>query len=356
MSLSLAARERSRLAELERVVEHGLATFVEVGLALAEIRDARLYRETHETFERYLAERWGLSRSRGYRMIEAAKVAELVSPMGDIQNERQARELVPVLRDAGEQAVIEVWRELRDRYGDDITAERVRQLVCHRMRRIERKREAQRIRAVSLAEQERMGTLRLGEGIDVHHGDFRELELEPGSVDLIFTDPPYVSEFRDAWAELGAFAARALKPGRLLVAYTGNVHFPDALRGLSAHLAFVAIGSVFLPGGHALLRERRVFATSKPLLFMSAGTYRPRRTFRNGYWAAKAEKQAHVWQQEAGCARYYVETLTDPGELVVDPFLGSGTTALVCRELGRRFVGCDVDAAAIETARARLAA
>jgi hypothetical protein len=40
----LLPAERGRLAELEQVVERGLQTFVEVGLALTEIRDSRLYR------------------------------------------------------------------------------------------------------------------------------------------------------------------------------------------------------------------------------------------------------------------------------------------------------------------------
>ena len=43
----LSVPERSRLAELEAVVEAGLQTFVDVGLALSEIRDGRLYRKTH---------------------------------------------------------------------------------------------------------------------------------------------------------------------------------------------------------------------------------------------------------------------------------------------------------------------
>jgi DNA modification methylase len=51
-----------------------------------------------------------------------------------------------------------------------------------------------------------------------------------------------------------------------------------------------------------------------------------------------------------------VSRLTEPGELVVDPFVGGGTTAIVCRDLGRRFVGCDVDPKATETTRRRLAA
>jgi len=40
--------------------------------------------------------------------------------------------------------------------------------------------------------------------------------------------------------------------------------------------------------------------------------------------------------------------------LVVDPFLGSGTTALACLQLGRRFIGCDIDAGAVAIARRRV--
>ena len=129
---ALLPAERSRLAELEAVVERGLQTFIEVGLALKEIRDSRLYRETHKTFEGYLDERWSMSRSRGYRLIDGARVAELVSPMGDISNERQARELVPLFEDEAE--LVDVWRELKAEHGDRVTAEKVRTAVRQRLK------------------------------------------------------------------------------------------------------------------------------------------------------------------------------------------------------------------------------
>ena len=49
----MAPLQVRRLAELELVIERGLKTFVEVGAALLGIRDGRLYRETHATFEDY---------------------------------------------------------------------------------------------------------------------------------------------------------------------------------------------------------------------------------------------------------------------------------------------------------------
>ena len=59
------------------------------------IRDQRLYRETHGTFEDYCRERWGMSRFYAHRLIEASEVAALL-PMGNITNELQARALAPL--------------------------------------------------------------------------------------------------------------------------------------------------------------------------------------------------------------------------------------------------------------------
>jgi hypothetical protein len=127
LTVVLTPVESARLTDLEQVVDRGLQTFVEVGAALAEIRDSRLYRESHATFEEYCRGRWDLGRSHAYRLIDSAAV---VSPIGDIEppsNEAQARELVP-LRDDPD-ALREVWSELRDRHGQQLTAAAVRGAV-----------------------------------------------------------------------------------------------------------------------------------------------------------------------------------------------------------------------------------
>jgi hypothetical protein len=124
-SAELSPLERNRLLNLEQVVEQGLDAFVAVGQALLEIRDARLYRETHGSFEAYLDERWGVSRSRGYQLIDAARVTKALSTDVDLEppaNEAQARSLVPLAGD--EQAMVEVWRDLRVEHGGRVTADR----------------------------------------------------------------------------------------------------------------------------------------------------------------------------------------------------------------------------------------
>ncbi len=73
--LPLSLPEKDDLADLERVVDRGLSTFTEVGLALCSIRDRRLYRDTHDTFEGYCRERWTMTRQYANRLIVAHQVA-----------------------------------------------------------------------------------------------------------------------------------------------------------------------------------------------------------------------------------------------------------------------------------------
>ena len=51
-----------------------------------------------------------------------------------------------------------------------------------------------------------------------------------------------------------------------------------------------------------------------------------------------------------------VELFTDPGDLLPDPFCGSGTTGVACLRLGRRFIGIEKDAKYAAIARERLEA
>jgi hypothetical protein len=87
----------SRLAELEAVVERGLETFVEVGTALQEIRDAKLYKVSHSTFEAYCKERWHFSASRARQLCAAAKTAKAL-PAVTVTSERHARQLARASR------------------------------------------------------------------------------------------------------------------------------------------------------------------------------------------------------------------------------------------------------------------
>jgi len=74
----LALTETNRLAELEAVIDAGFDTYIAVGQALATIKDERLYLNSHTNFRDYLQDRFGISRSHGYNLINAAAAAAMV--------------------------------------------------------------------------------------------------------------------------------------------------------------------------------------------------------------------------------------------------------------------------------------
>jgi hypothetical protein len=129
----ITKQESKRLKECEEVIERGLQTFYEVGTALAEIRDARLYRITYTTFEDYCQERWGMSRRRGYELIAAAAVVDNVrnSAQAVPANEAQANELSQ-LDAIAQDAVWKIAVGTADKNGDErpiVTAAHIKSVV-----------------------------------------------------------------------------------------------------------------------------------------------------------------------------------------------------------------------------------
>lgn len=132
--LPLDANERKRLKECEDIIRSGLVQFVEVGTALMEIRDSRLYRGTHGTFEEYVNAVLSLTRPHAYRLMDGAQVIRDLSPIGDISilptNEAQARELAR-LKTPEER--IAAWRKVIDVAGKKpITAKLVHETLTPR--------------------------------------------------------------------------------------------------------------------------------------------------------------------------------------------------------------------------------
>ena len=92
MTESLTTTEEQRLYELESQIESNVAM---VGRALFEIRESRLYRITHATFEDYCRERFAMNRDYIDKQIKCAEVVNNLHTIGmdAPTNERQARPL-----------------------------------------------------------------------------------------------------------------------------------------------------------------------------------------------------------------------------------------------------------------------
>lgn len=94
----LTLEEKRDRLHLEKKVERA---FYEAGIALMELRDRKLYRSTHKTFEEYCRERFGYNRSRSYQFIDAATVVDNLQKCPQIVDifptaESQVRPLVPL--------------------------------------------------------------------------------------------------------------------------------------------------------------------------------------------------------------------------------------------------------------------
>ena len=118
----LTGREQTDLTTCEAALDNLRIAFWAAGKALQVIRDARLYRNTHATFEEYLADRWDMSRPQAYRLIDAWPLAERLSPIGDKINESQVRELLPLAARHGADAAETVFRAVAETNGAHVTA------------------------------------------------------------------------------------------------------------------------------------------------------------------------------------------------------------------------------------------
>jgi hypothetical protein len=112
VSTVLNVVERRSLENLEKVIERGVESFLATGSALKEVRDQRLYREGHKTFESYLKTKWGFDRSYAHRLIDASDVKRDLLPIGnkipkakEINTEGQLRELTDVPEDLLEEVI-----------------------------------------------------------------------------------------------------------------------------------------------------------------------------------------------------------------------------------------------------------
>jgi site-specific DNA-methyltransferase (adenine-specific) len=194
--------------------------------------------------------------------------------------------------------------------------------------------------------------------------DLLETDIEPESIDCIITDPPYPEEFLPTYRSLAALAETVLKPGGSLLAMAGHCHLPSVIHHLengvypftedAAALHYQWILAYLMPASEAANWSRKVMTEWKPVLWYVKGSYSGEMV-RDVAHSRQADKEHHHWgQSESGMADL-IEKFTKPGDTILDPFLGGGTTGLVALKLNRLFVGVDVDPTCIETTKARIA-
>jgi hypothetical protein len=107
---TLTPQQNEALARYESIIEAGMKAFLEVGQALIAIRDQRLYRRYHATFEVYCEQRWGLKSSRTYQLMAAATVVENIKETFASGDESSTTVELPA-NEGQIRALSKVWHE-----------------------------------------------------------------------------------------------------------------------------------------------------------------------------------------------------------------------------------------------------
>ena len=175
--------------------------------------------------------------------------------------------------------------------------------------------------------------------LDLFCGDSMELaseKIDASTVDLIFTDPPYAKKFHYCYEWLAKEAARVLKPTGFLIAYAGP-YWKDVIMNYFNEYLQYFYDFVLIHVDTSILWPRKIVSGYKSLLcyHLKGAKPTPYMNVLGKFAHSTQDKRFLNWGQSEKEARYYIDCFTREGDLVVDYFLGGGTTA----KEGKHFAG-----------------
>ena len=183
----------------------------------------------------------------------------------------------------------------------------------------------------------------------VIHCACRELiaHVEKGSLDAVFTDPPYPKEFIHTWTELGEFAQHALKPGGLLLALSGQLFLPDVIqRLLDEGLEYRWTVSYCYAKPRGNIHASKVSVGWKPALAFRKPGPQPDFYSEDAFKAVprtSADKANHEWGQTVADMTAIANEWLRPGWRIADPFCGAGALLVAAQSMGCEVIGGDIE-------------
>ena len=214
----------------------------------------------------------------------------------------------------------------------------------------------------------RAGQIVVGDCLDVMR------QMPDGCVDLVLTDPPYELG-KGAWDKLVSWAwldeaRRLLVDGGAIYCFWSCKDIPTIQPEIEKRFDLKNVCVWHYPNGvspkandwYAVTWEACLYATK------GKGNYNIFRNFsrfaKNNFdvWRIptpqsqwKAEPKIHPAQKPEALLMRIVGASSNEGNLILDPFMGSGTTAVAADRLCRRFFGCDINKDYVDMALKRLA-
>lgn len=189
----------------------------------------------------------------------------------------------------------------------------------------------------------------------VHHADNRRFSWP--MVDHIVTDPPW-SKIED-YEWLAEMALEKMRLGGLLLVQCRQAQMSKVFSIFERFTYHWTLAIIYGQGDGDL--QSNFIPNWSPVLVFSKGEPLNQRGVTNGPVTDTVTvknndlvKTYHVWQQPLRPLVHWIPALTQPGDLIADPFAGTGTVGLACKLTGRRYVGVEKDAELVKIARMRL--
>lgn len=197
-------------------------------------------------------------------------------------------------------------------------------------------------------------------------GDCLEILPTLPKVDAVITDPPYGEATHDA--HLSGITLRNGEPARQALGFAG-ITLNDTVRYASAWVELARRWVVFtcdwkyahaLDAAGLLVRfgiwrkpdGAPQFTGDRPGTGWEAVAichHQGRKHWNGGgkhafwQWPKGQNDSGHPTGKPLGLLCDFVHDFTDRGEIVLDPFMGSGTTGVACMNLGRKFIGIEIE-------------
>ena len=215
------------------------------------------------------------------------------------------------------------------------------------------------------------------DAVTIYHGDCQEmLESAAANVvanlraDVLITDPPYgvgligkrtkwTTEARGGYLSVVDDAAAVAVAVGVVDRWTrdgGRAAVTPGVANRERYSRPTHLGAIFYPSGAGM--SKWGFTCWQPILFYGADPYladgkgsRP-----DGFSTTEAaEENGHPCPKPIGTMKWLVERVSRSGEIVLDPFMGSGTTLRAAKDLGRKAIGIEIEERYCEIAAKRCA-
>jgi site-specific DNA-methyltransferase (adenine-specific) len=191
--------------------------------------------------------------------------------------------------------------------------------------------------------------------------------LPAGCVRLVVTDPPYLCNYRDrsgrtvandygdAWLK-PAFAEifRVMSQGSMCVSFYGW-QAADVFIGAWREAGFRIVGHVVFPKRYASSQGLMAQRHEQAYVLAKGRCRLPATPLPDVQLWRYTGNRLHPTQKPVEALQPFIEAFSTSGDLVLDPFCGSGSTLAAAKACGRDWLGIELDATHADTARRRLA-